>query len=214
MHEEILCLVYSIIHRQVIATSVISEGLLNPDQVSFLKADTVQILTFPLPLKVNVSPIRSFQYRSRRLTVSFSILYCYQTGFHAVLMSPPLKSTHTRLFCRNVGWITYWVCCWCQNSNDNCAFDRIYRLSRQEIHSDKALYEKHITLMVSTMKKFYYIALKSGKTCEGIIRHETIDSARRQLTSQGMEKINMALLRSDDVDFLDLDTSSVDAANG
>ena len=72
---------------------------------------------------------------------------------------------------------------------------------------------EHIKLMVSKVKRFYYIALKNGKTCEGIIRCESIDSARQQLISQGMEEINMAVLRSDDLDFVDLDTSRVDAAS-
>ena len=54
------------------------------------------------------------------------------------------------------------------------------------------------------MKKFFYIALKQGKTCEGIIRSHSIDSARQELTKEGMENINLAILRSDDVDFLDL----------
>lgn len=54
------------------------------------------------------------------------------------------------------------------------------------------------------MKKFYYIALKNGKTSEGIIRSESIDSARRELAQQGMEEVNVAILRSDSVDFIDL----------
>jgi hypothetical protein len=66
--------------------------------------------------------------------------------------------------------------------------------------------------MVSKMKKFYYIAFKNGKTCEGIIRGESIDSARQQLINQEMEEINMAVLRSDNLDFLDLDTSRIDTA--
>jgi len=54
------------------------------------------------------------------------------------------------------------------------------------------------------VKKFYYIALNNGKTCEGIIRSKSIDSARQELMQQGMEEINVAILRSDNVDFLDL----------
>lgn len=54
------------------------------------------------------------------------------------------------------------------------------------------------------MKKFFYIALKQGRTCEGIIRSQSIDSARLELSREGMENINLAILRSDDVDFLDL----------
>ena len=60
--------------------------------------------------------------------------------------------------------------------------------------------------MVSGMKKLYYIALKNGETCEGIIRSASVDLARHELTRQGMEHINIAILRSDDLDFLDLGT--------
>mgnify|MGYP001059009848 CR=1 FL=1 len=63
------------------------------------------------------------------------------------------------------------------------------------------------------MKKFYYIALQQGKTCEGIVRAESIDVARRTLAQQGMEEINLALLRSDDVDFLDLNDEIEECAN-
>ena len=55
------------------------------------------------------------------------------------------------------------------------------------------------------VKRFYYIALKEGKSCEGICRSASIDTARRELRQKGMEEINLALLRSDTVDFLDLD---------
>ena len=54
------------------------------------------------------------------------------------------------------------------------------------------------------MKKFYYIALNHGKTCEGIIRSESIDSARQELIRRGLEEINVAILRSENIDFLDL----------
>jgi hypothetical protein len=54
------------------------------------------------------------------------------------------------------------------------------------------------------MKKFYYIALSDGKTCEGIIRSESIDAARTELERKGMEEVNLAILRSDNLDFLDL----------
>lgn len=55
------------------------------------------------------------------------------------------------------------------------------------------------------MGKFYYIALKNGRTCEGIIRSESIDSARTQLTREEMDQIHIAVLRSDPLDFLDLE---------
>jgi len=63
------------------------------------------------------------------------------------------------------------------------------------------------------MKKFFFIALKQGKTCEGIIRADSIDSARRQLAQDGMEEINLAILRSDELDFLDMDDHVEECAN-
>jgi hypothetical protein len=84
----------------------------------------------------------------------------------------------------------------------------IYGLANTRVYSNGALCTEHIKL-VGKMKKFYYIALKKEKTCEGIIRGESIDLARQQLMSQGMEEINMAVLRSDELDFPDLDSSHV-----
>ncbi|GAB4338569.1 MAG: hypothetical protein Kow0099_12770 [Candidatus Abyssubacteria bacterium] len=55
------------------------------------------------------------------------------------------------------------------------------------------------------MKKFYYIALRDGEISEGIIRSESIDTARRELEREGMEEVNLAILRSDNLDFLDLE---------
>lgn len=55
------------------------------------------------------------------------------------------------------------------------------------------------------MKKFYYIALRNGQTCEGIVRSESIDSARGELLRKGLEEINLAILRSDSADFIDLE---------
>jgi len=57
------------------------------------------------------------------------------------------------------------------------------------------------------LKKFYYIALKDGRSCEGICRSATIDTARKELSEAGMEEINLAVLRSDNADFLDLENS-------
>jgi hypothetical protein len=62
------------------------------------------------------------------------------------------------------------------------------------------------------VNKFYYIALKGEATCEGIIRSKSIDSARRELKQQGMEEINLALLRSDTTEFLDLENSAEGSA--
>jgi hypothetical protein len=55
------------------------------------------------------------------------------------------------------------------------------------------------------LKRFYYIALKNGQSCEGIWRSESIDTARSELEAQRMDEINIALLRSDNVDFLDME---------
>ncbi len=63
------------------------------------------------------------------------------------------------------------------------------------------------------MKRFYYIALKDGQSCEGIWRSKSIDTARKELIEAGMEEINLALLRSDNVDFLDLKNSSEESAS-
>ena len=63
------------------------------------------------------------------------------------------------------------------------------------------------------VKRFYYIALREGKSCEGICRSASIDTARRELTQKGMEEINLALLRSDTVDFLDLDNPAGEGAS-
>ena len=62
------------------------------------------------------------------------------------------------------------------------------------------------------MNKFYYIALKGENTCEGIIRSRSIDTARRELQREGMEEINLALLRSDGADFLDLENPAEENA--
>ena len=62
------------------------------------------------------------------------------------------------------------------------------------------------------MKKFYYIALKDGRSCEGICRSATIDTARKELGEAGMEEINLAVLRSDNADFLDLENSVEESA--
>lgn len=63
------------------------------------------------------------------------------------------------------------------------------------------------------MKRFYYIAIRGGRSCEGIWRSETIDSARNELQEQGMEEINLAMLRSDNLDFLDLETQTGEGAS-
>jgi len=80
--------------------------------------------------------------------------------------------------------------------------------SRDIWHNDCSVYEWEefiYTLEVrNQVKKFYYIALNHGKTCEGIIRSESIDSARQELMRRGLEEINVAILRSENMDFLDL----------
>ena len=63
------------------------------------------------------------------------------------------------------------------------------------------------------MKRFYYIALRGGRSCEGIWRSESIDSARSELQDQGMEEINLALLRSDNLDFIDLEAQTGESAS-
>lgn len=63
------------------------------------------------------------------------------------------------------------------------------------------------------LKRFYYIALKDERSCEGIWRSENIDTARNELENQGMEEINLALLRSDSLDFLDIEASAEEEAS-
>jgi len=63
------------------------------------------------------------------------------------------------------------------------------------------------------LKRFYYIAIRGGRSCEGIWRSESIDSARSELQKQGMEEINLALLRSDNLDFLDFETQAGEGAS-
>ena len=63
------------------------------------------------------------------------------------------------------------------------------------------------------MKRFYYIALRNGRSCEGIWRSESIDTARRELEEQKMEEINIALLRSDNLDFIDFETPQGESAS-
>jgi hypothetical protein len=63
------------------------------------------------------------------------------------------------------------------------------------------------------MRKFYYIAIKDGKTCEGIWRSESIDSAKLELVEKGMEEINLALLRSDAVNFIEIDDLPQESAS-
>ncbi len=63
------------------------------------------------------------------------------------------------------------------------------------------------------MKRFYYIALKDGRSCEGIWRSESIDTARRELEEQKMEEINIALLRSDNLNFIDFETPQGEGAS-
>jgi hypothetical protein len=61
------------------------------------------------------------------------------------------------------------------------------------------------------VKKFYYIGVKDGKSFEGVCRHESIDVARRKLEEEGVEDINLAILKSDNIDFIDLDSSAQEA---
>ena len=66
---------------------------------------------------------------------------------------------------------------------------------------------------VMGLKRFYYIAVKGGRSCEGIWRSESIDSARNELQEQGLEEVNLAMLRSDNLDFLDLETQTGESVN-
>jgi len=82
--------------------------------------------------------------------------------------------------------------------------------AKKKSHIETRKFHRKVTAsMVSVMKKLYYIALKNGETCEGIICSSSVDRAREELTRQGMEHINIAILRSDDLDFLDIDALEI-----
>ena len=50
------------------------------------------------------------------------------------------------------------------------------------------------------MKRFHYSVVRNGEDCEGIIRSESIDSARQKLEEEGCEYITLTILSSLDVD--------------
>jgi hypothetical protein len=51
------------------------------------------------------------------------------------------------------------------------------------------------------VKRFHYSALQNDEACEGIVRAESIDSARAQLVREGYEEITLSLLSSLDYEF-------------
>ena len=51
------------------------------------------------------------------------------------------------------------------------------------------------------MKRFYYSAIREGKECDGIVRAESIDSAKKKLFEEGCEEITLSVLSSPPVDF-------------
>ena len=51
------------------------------------------------------------------------------------------------------------------------------------------------------MKRFHYSALLNDEACEGIVRAESIDSAKEKLIREGYEEITLSLLSSLDYDF-------------
>jgi len=46
------------------------------------------------------------------------------------------------------------------------------------------------------MRRFYYSAIRDGKECDGIIRAESLDSARERLLREGYEEITLSMLSS------------------
>ncbi len=46
------------------------------------------------------------------------------------------------------------------------------------------------------MKRFYYSAVRNNKECEGIIRADSIDSAKSKLLEDGYEEITLSILSS------------------
>lgn len=59
------------------------------------------------------------------------------------------------------------------------------------------------------MKRFYYSAFRDMEEFEGIIKAESIDSARKQLMQEGYEEITLTILSPSDVD-LDDDPEETD----
>jgi len=50
------------------------------------------------------------------------------------------------------------------------------------------------------MKRFFYSAFRGTEPFEGIVRAESIDSAREQLLRKGYEEISLSILSSADFD--------------
>ena len=60
------------------------------------------------------------------------------------------------------------------------------------------------------MKKFYYTAFREAEEHEGIIRAESIDSARKKLIQKGYEEVTLDILSSSDADLdCNLDETSL-----
>lgn len=51
------------------------------------------------------------------------------------------------------------------------------------------------------VKRFYYSAIRNQKECEGVIRADSIDSAKRKLLEEGYEEITLSILSSLPLDF-------------
>jgi hypothetical protein len=50
------------------------------------------------------------------------------------------------------------------------------------------------------MKRFYYRAFREAKEHEGIIRADSIDSAKEKLIQKGYEEVTLDILSSPDAD--------------
>jgi hypothetical protein len=50
------------------------------------------------------------------------------------------------------------------------------------------------------VNRFYYSALRKGEECDGIVRADSLDSAREKLSEEGYEEITLNVLSSVPVD--------------
>ena len=53
------------------------------------------------------------------------------------------------------------------------------------------------------MQRFYYTAIRDLCECDGIIRAESIDSAKERLFQQGFEEVTLSILSSSDIEIDD-----------
>lgn len=60
------------------------------------------------------------------------------------------------------------------------------------------------------VKRFYYTAFRKGQECEGIVRADSLDSAKEKLLREGYEEVTLSMLSSFAAD---LDAQGSEGAN-